>query len=688
MSSGGAASLMHKTREEGAELLDKYFTMFGGLGSAIANAKKFLKEHGYVEGLLGRRRRLPDLFLPKYEIYLKDNDDAKNFNPFIGCENRVEESYSVKYWKEVLAEEINRSDEWQRSKDPAWKSNGEISNACYTKMAIRALHGEKYMRQEYRNGKKVWYTKEPTQKLEPVIIQANTGRIAQAERQCFNALIQGCLDANTLIYTENGISKISDYKDKFVKVWDGNEWTISNIVYSGKKQKCILTTGIGSKIICSPDHKFLVINTSGKETFKRLADLKKQDRLVCNDNVPSITERISFRDSLGIDYTGPSNKHNYSFDDIKDDYIRGQVIGRIASDGSYNKKPDGSGYVYILVAEHEKELLEFFANSLPFKYTIREEQKKNQKVYQLIISSTTLYNECVKLDIKHQIHMLFYKNTELLRGFISGYFDGDGTASGYNIALDFGKQADFSAIIKQIQDCLLIFGIKSTAKEFKDRYRVAIRRVDCQKFANNIGFITKVKQDKALVKATIKDYHCFNNKSVTTIKDIKYTDEFIDMFDVCDTERGYFVANGLITHNSAGTLTKQAMIDIYNDPQLRAWDAHLIISVHDEVLVECPEEYAEQVEKRLPEVMINAALKLGITAPAMRCDPYNVSRWYSDAAAVSIRAEFEKLEKGDEKKGIAPLPREEALEKIYENHIEFPKEAIYKAITEGIDLEY
>lgn len=318
---------MGKTAKEGTELLEKYFKMFGGLGSAISKAKSFLREHGYVEGLLGRRRRLPDLFLPKYEIYLKENTDAKNFNPFIGCENREEESYSVRYWKEVLAEEIKRSDEWQRSKDPTFKSNGEISNNCYVKMAPRALHGEKHMRQETRYGKKVWCAKEPTQKLKPVIIQANTGRIAQAERQCFNALIQG----------------------------------------------------------------------------------------------------------------------------------------------------------------------------------------------------------------------------------------------------------------------------------------------------------------------------------------------------------------------SAGTLTKQAMIDIYNDPQLRAWDTHLIISVHDEVLVECPEEYAEQVEKRLPEVMINAALKLGITAPAMKCDPYNVYRWYGSEATVSLRAEFDKLVNGDKKKGTEPISREEALEKIYENHIEFPKEAIYKAITGETD---
>ena len=309
MSSGGAASLMHKTKEEGAELLYKYFTMFDGLGSAIANAKKFLKEHGYVEGLLGRRRRLPDLFLPKYEVYLKENNDAKNFNPFINCTNRTTKDEKIIKWEGEVAKAIAESQKYQRDRaakaGKTWTDNGEMSNAKFQELANKA----------YQDG---------------VIIQANTGRIAQAERQCFNALIQG----------------------------------------------------------------------------------------------------------------------------------------------------------------------------------------------------------------------------------------------------------------------------------------------------------------------------------------------------------------------SAGTLTKKAMIDIYRDPQLRAWDTHLIISVHDEVLVECPEEYAEQVEKRLPEIMINAAIELGITAPAMKCDPYNVSRWYADSAAVAIRAEFDKLEKGDEKKGILPLTREEALQKVYDNHIEFPKEAIYKSITEGIDLEY
>ena len=131
---------------------------------------------------------------------------------------------------------------------------------------------------------------------------------------------------------------------------------------------------------------------------------------------------------------------------------------------------------------------------------------------------------------------------------------------------------------------------------------------------------------------------------------------------------------------SAASLTKMAMIDIFNDEELKQYQANLIITVHDEVLVECPAYYAEQVEKRLPEIMIEAAKKGGDDVP-QACDPYVVSRWYCDTAAVAIQSEFKKLtDKG--------LDREEAFVKLYANHPELPEEAIYRTITEGIDLEF
>lgn len=154
---------------------------------------------------------------------------------------------------------------------------------------------------------------------------------------------------------------------------------------------------------------------------------------------------------------------------------------------------------------------------------------------------------------------------------------------------------------------------------------------------------------------------------------------------IAQAERQCF--NAMI-QGSAGSLTKKAMLDIFNDEQLRQWDAHLIITVHDEVLVECKEEYANLVEQRLPEIMINAAKELGIIEPKMKCDPYCVSRWYADSAAVAIRDEFAKLEKGDPKKSIPPMSRFEAFNTVYKNHTEVPQKAIKKAIETGCDLEF
>ena len=309
MGPAGAGSLMKKTAQEGGEILDKYFKMFNGLGTAIDNAKANLKKTGYVEGLMGRRRRLPDIYLPKYEVYLKEDNANQNFNPFLICKNREVKDAKVLKWEAEVRNAIASSQQKQRERcakeGKPWTDNGEMSNRWYEQLSKKAL-------------------------ADGVIIQANTGRIAQAERQCFNALIQG----------------------------------------------------------------------------------------------------------------------------------------------------------------------------------------------------------------------------------------------------------------------------------------------------------------------------------------------------------------------AAGTLTKKAMLDIFRDEKLREWDAHLIITVHDEVLVECKEEYADLVEQRLPEIMINAARELGIIEPKMKCDPYNVSRWYSGEAAVTIRSDYKKLEQGDPKKGTAPLGREEALARIYNKYSEFPQDAVYKCITEGCDLEF
>lgn len=115
------------------------------------------------------------------------------------------------------------------------------------------------------------------------------------------------------------------------------------------------------------------------------------------------------------------------------------------------------------------------------------------------------------------------------------------------------------------------------------------------------------------------------------------------------------------------------MVDISKDAILNKCQAHLIIPVHDELLVECPEYYSDIVEQRLPEVMVGAAKNGGINIP-QACDPYNVYRWYADELGAAILEAFNKLVKS----GVSS---EEAFESVCKEHTELPTEAIHKVIT-------
>lgn len=77
---------------------------------------------------------------------------------------------------------------------------------------------------------------------------------------------------------------------------------------------------------------------------------------------------------------------------------------------------------------------------------------------------------------------------------------------------------------------------------------------------------------------------------------------------------------------SAADMVKLAMISINNDTVMKKLDAHLIIQVHDEVLVECPEENVDKVTERLSYLMRTAPSHL-IDLP-FKCDCDVMHNWY------------------------------------------------------------
>lgn len=122
----------------------------------------------------------------------------------------------------------------------------------------------------------------------------------------------------------------------------------------------------------------------------------------------------------------------------------------------------------------------------------------------------------------------------------------------------------------------------------------------------------------------------------------------------------------------AATLTKNALLRIHNDTRMKDIGAYLINTVHDEILMEVPEQYSEQAETYLSEDMIESA-KDYVTNVPMKCDTYNVRAWYHDEYCTLVEYEFKKM-----LDNCIEIP--EAFEKECKTRCESTRESIYEIV--------
>lgn len=79
---------------------------------------------------------------------------------------------------------------------------------------------------------------------------------------------------------------------------------------------------------------------------------------------------------------------------------------------------------------------------------------------------------------------------------------------------------------------------------------------------------------------------------------------------------------------SAADLTKLALIDLYNNEELKKLGFRMLIPVHDEIIAECPIENAKECSELLARVMSNAAEK--ILGMPFSCDVEITKEWYGE----------------------------------------------------------
>lgn len=124
----------------------------------------------------------------------------------------------------------------------------------------------------------------------------------------------------------------------------------------------------------------------------------------------------------------------------------------------------------------------------------------------------------------------------------------------------------------------------------------------------------------------------------------------------------------------ASTMTKIAMIKLYNDKELNDLDFHMMIGVHDELIGECPKVNAERVAERLTYVM-KTCIEDYCEVP-FKCDADISEAWYYENYCSAIRKELKDMIQGNKKKNIPPIPQDIALEKMLDTHIELPREQV------------
>jgi len=105
--------------------------------------------------------------------------------------------------------------------------------------------------------------------------------------------------------------------------------------------------------------------------------------------------------------------------------------------------------------------------------------------------------------------------------------------------------------------------------------------IECKNLKN--GMLININHNSDL---KIEDYE--NTSLGIEVESVEITDEYIDMYDVCNTDGGYYVADGIITHNTAADIFKIGVARNFNFIRRnKLYGKMLIINmIHDEQLIE------------------------------------------------------------------------------------------------------
>lgn len=451
------------------------------------------------------------------------------------------------------------------------------------------------------------------------LIGSKLGRIRYFKRdvygQAANYPIQNCIHPDTYIITKTGLKRIKNCDLGVNSVWNGEEFAKCTIKSTGEKELYEIYLKGGLVLKCSPNHKLLVADHGRTPRWVSAKNLKEnsQSRVLLN------TSTAEWHNDVNIVLSGTETSNAFRKQEPtkiiniknKDKDLFGFWIGRLASDGSIGK----NGVISQIVSDKEKDIIKTINNGFslfgdyPVKYKISA-KSGYMKLHNISVNSVNLLRVFEEMGVKNKIPDLLLSDSTVLKGYLRGMFDGDGCIQNagtarQSISLKFGTGHKHLEWANQIQQALLSFGILSSVTLNKESIQVSIWSKSLIKFAELIGFECAHKKNE-LVKLRASTFGLFTTRLgkflALRVKKVIKTGGFVDMLDVCDIKNNKFTANGIITHNTNGEALKIALINIDRYFEKTGY-GRLVLQVHDEVVCEVREEYANLAKTEIEKIM-------------------------------------------------------------------------------------
>ena len=374
---------------------------------------------------------------------------------------------------------------------------------------------------------------------------------------------RGCLTENTLIFTDKGYKKITEFSSREDKVLSFNknkekfEWESAELlIYPTKNEKLLqIELKDGRKINVTKEHPLL--SSYGKYKFyRRACDLKKGDKIILPTELPEIKGN---KESLRI----------------------ARLLGFILADGTINVRKgrfkDGRGYWYngtkarIRINNACEQVLSQAKKDFEKEFEIVAKryhrndcnceivETKHQRIVNRFIGLGV--PKGLKSGIIRVPKIVFESSNEFKANFISALFDCDGYINKTGRFIDYSSKSrmfleDLQLLLTHfdIESVIRVKNAKLKGKIYKN-YRLFITDNTSVENFKKIGFHSKFKQERLdrhkSNKTRKRKTHYPSEKFVCIrIKSIDEIDGIKEVYDLSVDKNHSFVANGIISHNS------------------------------------------------------------------------------------------------------------------------------------------